>query len=324
MPLRMNIYENFSLSEILYYKIGGKARYVLKIQNFQDVTEALEFVKINHISRVLPIGLGANLLMSEEFFDGAVLWFAKPDESLIHVTKDRLVEVFASHLLDELIRFSFTNGFVGLEWAGGLPSTVGGAIRGNVGAFGKEIEQVVEKVEVIDTAKNNELVLLTHDQLDFTYRGSSIKKQPNLIVVRAFFRFRQADEQAVADAQNVYFAKIEHRKKYNPIDFPSCGSTFKNITEKDKIEKMLAVWPDMKQQVETVWHGKVSMGYTIRRLGLAGLTIGHGQISEKHANYLINLGGASFADIYSLLQKVKETFHQTFGFYPEPEVQIIK
>jgi hypothetical protein len=105
-----------------------------------------------------------------------------------------------------------------------------------------------------------------------------------------FFRFRQADEQAVADAQNVYFAKIEHRKKYNPIEFPSCGSTFKNITEKDHIEKMLSVWPDMKQQVETTWHGKVSMGYTIKRLGLAGLTIGRGQISEKHANYLINLG----------------------------------
>lgn len=320
----MNVYENLSLSEILYYKIGGIARYVLKMQNFQDVLEALAFVKENHISRVLPIGLGANILMTEDFFDGAVLWFAKPDEQLLRVTENNLIEAFASHLLDDVIHFSFTHGFVGLEWAGGLPSTVGGAVRGNVGAFGKEIKQLVEKVEVIDTAKDNELCILTNDQFEFSYRESIVKKQPNLIVVRAFFKLQKADENEVADAQNVYFAKIEHRKKYNPIDFPSCGSTFKNITEKKQIEKMLSVWPDMKEQVETVWHGKVSMGYTIKRLRLSGLTIGHGQIAEKHANYLINLGGASFDDIYSLIQKVKETFHQTFGFYPEPEVQIIK
>jgi UDP-N-acetylmuramate dehydrogenase len=89
-------------------------------------------------------------------------------------------------LLDDVIRFSFSNGFVGLEWAGGLPSTVGGAIRGNVGAFGKEIEQVVEKVEVIDTAKNNELKVLTHDQLDFSYRESSIKSNRILLLYGCF------------------------------------------------------------------------------------------------------------------------------------------
>lgn len=321
----MNIYENFSLSEILYYKIGGKARYVLKVQNMDDVEQALDFIEKQHISRVLPVGLGANLLMTDDFFDGAIIWFAKPDEQFISITQDGVVETFASHLLDDVIRFSFRNGLVGLEWAGGLPSTVGGAIRGNVGAFGSEIKKVVEKVEVLDIANGKrERKMLTNKELDFSYRNSLFKKQPHLLVIRAFFRLQKADEKAVAQAQNVYFAKIAHRKKYNPVEYPSCGSTFKNITEKEKIEKMLSVWPDMKEQVDTTWHGKVSMGYAIKRLGLAGMTIGRGQVSEKHSNYLINLGGASFDDIYGLLQKVRETFHHAFGFYPEPEVQIIQ
>lgn len=321
----MNIYENFSLAEILFYKIGGKAKYVLKIQNYEDLLEALDFVEKNHIKRILPVGIGANLLMTQDFFDGAVLWFAKPDEQLIQINKDGLVEVFASHLLDDVIRFSFINSFVGLEWAGGLPSTVGGAIRGNVGAFGSDIKKVIEKAEVVDLTHGKRTIkMLSNEELDFSYRSSIVKKQPHLLVIRGFFRLQKTDEKAVADAQNIYFEKIAHRKKNNPVEYPSCGSTFKNITEKEKVRKMLTVWPDMKNEVDTAWYGKVSMGYAIRRLGLAGVTIGHGQVSEKHSNYLINLGGASFDDIYDLLQKVKEAFHATFGFYPEPEVQIIR
>lgn len=321
----MNIYENFQLSEILYYQIGGKARYVLKIQNMDDVTKALDFIQEKQITNVLPVGIGANLLMTEDFFDGAILWFAKPEEEMIHTTDEGLIEAFAGHLLDDVIRFSFSNSFIGLEWAGGLPSTVGGAIRGNVGAFGSEIKKVVEKVEVLDISNGKrDRTILSNEALEFSYRSSLIKKQPHLIVLRAFFRLTPADEQTIANAQNIYFAKIEHRKKYNPVEYPSCGSTFKNITEPENVKKMLEVWPDMQEMVDTTWHHKVSMGYTIRRLGLSGFTIGRGQVSEKHSNYLINLGGAHFSDIYELLEKVKSTFKETFGFFPEPEVQVIQ
>lgn len=321
----MTIYENFQLSEILYYKIGGRAKYVIKIQNMDDVEEALDFVEKHDIKRILPVGLGANLLMTEDFFDGAILWFAHPDEQLIETTPDGLVEAFAGHLLDDVIRFSFMNSFVGLEWAGGLPSSVGGSVRGNVGAFGFDIKRVIAKAEVLDIQDGKrERKMLTNSELDFSYRSSIIKKQPHLIVLRAFFKLEKVDEETVAAAQNVYFEKIAHRKKYNPIEYPSCGSTFKNITEKENVAKMLTVWPDIQEQVDTTWHGKVSMGYTIRRLGLAGATMGQGQISDKHSNYLINRGGAHFDDIYGLLQKVITTFQTTFGFSPEPEVQVIK
>ena len=321
----MNIYENFSLAEILYYKIGGEAKYVLKIQDAQDLLEALEFVEKNHISHILPVGLGANLLMSDAFFDGAVFWFAKPTEPLMSVHEDGRLEAFAGYLLDEVIQFSFSHNLVGLEWAGGLPSTVGGAVRGNVGAFGNEIKKVVEKVEVIDIHNGKvETKTLFNMDLDFGYRSSIIKKKPQLIITKVFFKLQKTNEKLVEEAQNTYFDKIAYRKEHNPVEYPSCGSTFKNITEKENIAKILAVWSDIAENMATKWHGKIAMGYIIRRLGLAGTTIGRGQISEKHSNYLINLGGASFDDIYGLLEKVKNTFHTTFGFFPEPEVQIIK
>ncbi|MBP9719073.1 MAG: UDP-N-acetylmuramate dehydrogenase [Candidatus Levybacteria bacterium] len=321
----MNIYENFSLAEILYYKIGGKAKYVLKIQNPQDLAEALAFVKRNHITRILPVGLGANLLMSEDFFDGAIFWFARPTEPLMSVHEDGRIEAFAGYLLDDVIQFSFSHNFIGLEWAGGLPSTAGGAVRGNVGAFGNEIRNIVEKVEVLDI-RNEEIVtkILLNEELDFGYRSSIVKKQPHLIITKVFFKLQKADEKKVIEAQNTYFDKIAYRKTHNPVEYPSCGSTFKNMTEKEDVQKILSTWPDITDMSQTKWHGKIAMGYIIRRLGLAGATIGRGQISEKHSNYLINLGGAHFDDIYGLLEKVKETFHQTFGFYPEPEVQVIK
>jgi UDP-N-acetylmuramate dehydrogenase len=186
----MNIYENFQLSEILYYKIGPKARFVLKIQDYADVEEALAFIKTHQIKKVLPVGLGANLLMSEKFFDGAILWFAKPEDTQITIGETGLIEAFASHSLDDLIHFSFKHGYVGLEWAGGLPSTVGGAVRGNVGAFGNEIKQYVEKVEVIDTSDENmHKKVLTNQELDFSYRSSIIKKIASFLYLNDFFFF---------------------------------------------------------------------------------------------------------------------------------------
>jgi UDP-N-acetylmuramate dehydrogenase len=263
--------------------------------------------------------------MSEKFFDGAILWFAKPEDTQITIGETGLIEAFASHSLDDLIHFSFKHGYVGLEWAGGLPSTVGGAVRGNVGAFGNEIKQYVEKVEVIDTSDENmHKKVLTNQELDFSYRSSIIKKQQHLLITKVFFKLTPAIERIVADAQNTYFEKIAYRKEHNPVEYPSCGYTFKNITEKEQVEKMLAIWPDIEGMSATKWHGKIAIGYVNRRLGLSGETIGKGQISKKHANYLINLGGATFDDIYGLLEKVKQTFYTTFGFYPEPEVQIIQ
>jgi len=322
----MDIYNNFPLKDIIYYKIGGSAKFVLKILKREDLLEALEFVKKNKIRKVLPVGLGSNLLVSDNFFDGAVLWFAKSPKNEIILDSDGLVKTFASTLLDELIQFSFDNNLIGLEWAGGLPSTVGGALRGNAGAFGGEIKDNLYKAEIFELLDNGEFVrkeMMMFD-LEFSYRNSIVKKNKNLIIGNCFFKLEKTDKKALENAKNIYFSYIEYRNQNHPVDFPSCGSVFKNITKKEEVNKILSIWVDVKDLVENNWHGKVSMGYVIKKFGFSGFTIGGAKVSERHANYIVNFNNAKFDDVFSIIEKIRDKFNDVFGFLPEVEVEIVK
>lgn len=326
----MFVYKDFPLAEILYYKIGGRAKFVLKIQDREDLLKALDFIRKEKIEKVLPVGFGSNLLVSDDFFDGAVLWFCRGESKgeindQIERKSDNLIEAFSSVLLDDLIQFSFKNKLVGLEWAGGLPSTVGGAIRGNAGAFGSEIKDSVSKVQVVDLFDGKfHIEEFTNTDLQFSYRNSFIKQNRNLIVVSGVFQLTQATDSQIEEAKKVYHLHIEHRQKNNPLDYPSCGSVFQNITEKDKVEVVLIKWPDIEGLVREKWHGKVAMGYVIKRLGFSGFRIGGAEVSEKHANYILNKNHAKFTDVIGIIEKIKEKFYQDFNFYPELEVEVVK
>ncbi len=322
----MRVYKDFPLSEILYYKIGGEAKVLLKIENKEDLLQALDFIKKEKHGRILPIGLGSNLLLNDNFFDGVVLWFCSGKSSTIRLNSDNLVEVFAAESLDDIINFSFNNNLIGLEWAGGLPSTIGGAVRGNVGAFGGEISRSVERIEVFEVGQNGEFVQKTLGslELEFGYRDSIIKKNKNMIVSSAVFKLTKADDKTVEQARNVYLSRIEYRNKNHPMEHPSCGSVFKNITKREDVEKVLSVWRDVGELSQNKWYNKVSSGYIINRLGFSGFTIGGAKVSERHGNYIVNFRNARFDDVLGIIEKIKEKFYKTFGFYPELEVEVVR
>ncbi len=319
----MEIRHNFPLAEILHYKIGGSAKTLIYIRSKEDLVEAFAYMKQHAIQRVLPIGIGANLLMTDSFFDGVVLYFTKGENASIQTENNNVVEAFAGTLLDEVIHYAFSNNLVGLEWAGGLPSTVGGAVRGNVGCFGKEIKDVVEKVEVVDMNDPPYTIqALQNAELAFSYRNSYIKKNKNLIVVTSFFRLQKASKEKVEEAKKVYYGYIAYRKENHPITYPNCGSVFKNITQKENVSKVLSIWNDMEELVEKKWYGKIAMGYVIKRLGFSGFTVGGAEVSTLHSNYIINKNNATFSDVMTIIEKIKEKFFQTFHFYPELEVEL--
>ena len=322
----MVIYQDFPLSEILYYKIGGKAKFVLKIENKKDLLQALEFVRENNIEKILPLGLGSNILVNDKFYDGVVLWFSKGGPPSIKLNGDNLISAFASESLDDLIKFSFDNNLIGLEWAGGLPSTIGGAVRGNVGAFGGEISRSVDRIEVYDVTSDGEFVLkkLKSSGLEFGYRESLVKKNKNWIIGNCFFRLNIANDKSLAIAKEEYSSHIDYRNRNHPMEYPSCGSVFKNITKKGQVQKIIDKWSDIKDLVDNKWYHKASMGYVISRLGFSGFKIGGAKVSEKHANYIVNIDNARFNDVYSIIEKIKEKFSKTFGFPPELEVEIVK
>lgn len=321
----MNIENDFPLSEALWYKVGGVAKHFITAETREDTLRALDFIEKHHIKNIFICGLGSNLIFSDEYFDGAVLQLAAPAESREGITfkKDGQVEVFSGVILGDLIQASFSEGLVGLEWAGGLPGTVGAGVRGNVGAFGGEIKDSFVNTEVLEIQDGLDILHLQHADMHFSYRNSLIKEKKKLLVLSSLFQLRSAGDGDLAHAKEVCEQNKEYRRTHHPIEYPTCGSVFKNISDKDQVVKVLTVWPDIQELVETKWHGKVSMGYIIKRLGFVGYRIGGMEVSKKHANFIINTGGAKSQDVVKIISHIQERVGETFGFTPEVEVEIV-
>ncbi|KKQ96488.1 MAG: UDP-N-acetylenolpyruvoylglucosamine reductase [Candidatus Levybacteria bacterium RIFCSPHIGHO2_02_FULL_39_36] len=326
----MKVYPDFLLHDILWYKIGGKARFLIEVKGKQDIKNAYEFLRKQkdlpagrQVKKVFFLGLGSNLIFTDDYFDGAILRFL-PNNNSIKLTKPHLIHADAGTILDDVIQFGFQNNLVGLEWAGGLPGNVGAAVRGNVGAFGGEIKDVIKDIEVFE-AQNGKprFKNLKRYELKFSYRNSLVKKN-GLGVLAATFRLKQADPATIQRARQTYLNNIEYRKIRHPLEFPNCGSVFKNIATPEHVEKILNVYPDLEEKIKRDWYGKVSMGYLIKRLDLSGYRIGNAMISPKHCNFIVNLGGARARDVLSIIKVIEEKFLETFDFTPEVEAEVVE
>src|SRR3989344_2197753 len=313
----MKIHKNFPLSEVLWYKIGGKAKILIDAQSKQDILDALNYILKNDIKKICIIGAGSNILFPDTYFDGAVIRIINCGQN-IKLINGHIVEAYAGEMLDNIIGFCFQNNLAGIEWAGGLPGTIGAAVRGNAGAFGGEIKYVFESAEVVDISKSKpEVLQIEKNAMNFSYRNSIIKQNRNLIVLSVRLTLIKVKNSEIEKARNVYFSNINYRKEKHPLEYASCGSVFKNIAQEQGVQRILFVWPDIKNQIEQKWHGKIAMGYVINRLGLSGRRFGPAQISEKHNNFIVNLGGAKYSDVMEIINTVKKKFSDTFGFSPE-------
>jgi len=178
----------------------------------------------------------------------------------------------------------------GLEWAIGIPGTVAGAIRGNAGAFGKSMKDAVKSVEIFDV-KKEKVIKLNNTQCKFGYRNSIFKKNHNLIILSAEIKSKKSDPQKIKDY-------LKYRREHQPLSFPSAGSVFKNPSG-------------------------FSAGELIEKCGLKGKRIGDAKISEKHANFIVNLGGAKAKDVVGLINLAKKKVQNKFGVNLEEEIQKI-
>lgn len=320
----MQVHENFDLSQVLWFHIGGKAQYLLQCENREDIIKALDFVEEHHPKRLFICGQGSNLIFSDDYFDGVVIQLITGKRPQIHFV-DTTATAFAGELLDSVIQLSFNNHLQGLEWAGGLPGTVGAAVRGNVGAFGGEIKDYLVQAEVLEfDDKNIDVLEMKNEDFHFAYRQSVVKEKKNMIVTFAQLQLENASREDVIKAQHIYMRNIEYRKAHHPLEYPNCGSVFKNIKKSEDVAKILAVWPEIANLVKEKWHGKVSMGYLINRLGFSGYTIGGAEVSTKHANFINNKGGATAKDVLTIIKRIQEMAEETFAIIPEVEVEIVQ
>jgi len=317
----MKVFENVDLSTISFYKIGGSTKFLLEVNNVSEVKDALRFIHDHNDLPIRVLSLGANFLIPDEAFQGITLWL-NGDGSSFEIYEDSVTS-FAGETFESLIKFTFNNELVGLEWAGGLPSSVGGAARGNAGCFGSEIKDTVLSIKAVSMSDSEmQIKEYSHDECNFGYRDSFFKHQPDLVIISVTFQLKKASSGEILKAKEIYQENVSYRKKNHPLEYPSCGSVFKNIVDIAHVQKIIAVWPDIKEKSETKWHGKIAVGYVISRLGFSGKRIGGAQVSEKHANYISNVDHAKAEDVKELIHEISNAFENTFGFVPEPEVII--
>ncbi|HSX09452.1 MAG TPA: UDP-N-acetylmuramate dehydrogenase [Candidatus Saccharimonadales bacterium] len=320
----MQIHKDFDLSQVLWFRIGGKAKYFLQCSTREDILKALDFVEEHHPQRIFICGLGSNLIFTDDYFDGVVIQIIAGDKPQIRFLGSK-VTAFGGETLDTLIQLSLNHELQGLEWAGGLPGTVGAGVRGNVGAFGGEIKDRLIAAEVLEfDDKNIDVLEMKNENFHFSYRHSVVKEKRNMIVTFAQFELTPAGREEVIKARATYAANKEYRRTHHPIEYPNCGSVFKNIKKPEEVSKIVTVWPDIRDLVKNKWHGKVSMGYVINRLGFPGYKIGGAEVSTKHSNFINNMGGATAKDVLTIIKRIQEMTSETFAVTPEVEVEIVK
>lgn len=280
--------ENVLLSEYSTFRIGGIARYLIEVDNAEDLKKVIQkALELN--LQFIVIGGGSNILFSSKGYNGLVIVFKSNNTFSIN---DNLIEVNASVSLNYLV--NKLNNYTGLEWAVGIPGTVAGAINGNAGAFGGEMSELIKQVKVLEV-KDNQIIEKNFSKEDckFSYRNSIFKNNPNLIIISAILELKKDSEENVKQKIK---SNLSKRISKQPKGF-SIGSIFKNGED-------------------------FSAGELIEKAGLKGLQIGDAKISDEHANFIINLGKATSDDVLELIKIVKKEVKEKFSIDLEEEIKI--
>ncbi len=277
---------NEPLAKYTTFKIGGPADIYVEPMNIDELLNLLRYLSEKEISFIV-LGNGSNVLISDDGFRGAVINLEAGFNFV--KKKEGCVVAGAGVKLAKFVDFCIENGFRGVEMLAGIPGTLGGAIIMNAGAYSGEISDYLVDVEVI---RNLKLVRLKKEECGFGYRTSNLV---NDIVLQARFKFPSGD---VEEMKKIRHEILLKRNKSQPVNFPNAGSIFKNPP------------------------GDYA-GRLIEEVGLKGVCIGDAQISEKHANFIVNKGNAKAMDVLELIKLAQAKVYEKFGIKLELEIKLI-
>lgn len=272
------------------FRIGGKAKYVIIPGSEAALLSAIRLLKENSFPYLI-LGNGSNVLFADEDYEGAVIQLADGLTEL-RLEDENTIYCAAGVILAKLCTFALDNSLTGLEFAHGIPGSVGGAVFMNAGAYGGEIKDCIHSVRHL--TPDGEVLETPASELYFTYRHTSFTENGHL-VLGARFRLKKGDKTAIRERMNEL---IQKRKTSQPLEYPSAGSTFK----------------------------RPAVGYAaahIDECGLKGCTVGGAGVSTKHAGFVINHGNATAADVKALMKQIQETVLQQHDVLLEPEVVML-
>ena len=272
--------ENISLDKYTTYKVGGIASLIVYPKNIEKLICLLKIIRENNIKYKI-LGNGSNLLFSDKKFEGILIKLSEFDS--IEIVDNR-IKVEAGYSLMKLSRLAAKNSLTGLEFASGIPGTVGGAIFMNAGAYKSDMGYVVKSVRVL--TPDYRIIELENKELNFHYRTSFFKTHPSFICLEATIKLENGTRSAIEDLMK---QRLKRRLSSQPLNYPSAGSVFRNP-------------PNMYA------------GELIEKLGLKGMKKGGAMISGKHANFIINkTGKAKSEDIKYLIDYAKEEVKKNYN-----------
>lgn len=284
-----NVRINEPMKNHTTFKIGGPAQYYVTPESVTQIQEVVSLCRDMNIP-LHVIGNGSNILVGDDGVDGVVLALFNTFSD--YEIKDNVITAQAGMSLIKLAVIALREGLTGLEFASGIPGSVGGAVYMNAGAYDGQMKDVVTSVTVLDEAGN--IRILGRDELDMGYRTSAVAKH-NMIVLQVIIELKAGDKEQIKDRMNQL---SELRKQKQPLKYPSAGSTFK--------------------RPEGFFAGKL-----IADAGLKGYSIGGAAVSEKHAGFVVNMGGATAKDVVELTDYIKKRIIEQFGVTLELEIKKI-
>ena len=277
-----------NLSKYSWFNLGGPAKVVFKPNNLNELSLFLKNLKGSNKIKVL--GAGSNTLIRDGGFDGIIVKFGKSFSHLSLLNENTLI-AGASALDRSVSNFASENSLSGFEFLSCIPGTIGGAIRMNSGCYGEDISKILVSVQVMDLS--GKVKVIYSSDIKFSYRSCDLEN--NLIFISATFRGKNEKKNNIAKKIN---SLVEQKKKDQPSQIKTCGSTFKN------------------PQNNKAWS-------LIKKSGCSGMKIGDAYISEKHCNFFVNKGNAKSSDLENLIYKVKSEVLDKTGINLELEIQII-
>jgi UDP-N-acetylmuramate dehydrogenase len=288
--LRLKLAE--PLARYTSMKIGGPADYFIEVENGAALAALLPLLQ-RHAVPVCLLGNGSNVLISDRGVRGAMVHLAGEFKKIAwHDEGDSIrVAVGAAYAVTQLVREAARKGFAGLEFAEGIPGSVGGALVMNAGAYGSEFEKVVEQVEAVDAA--GEPIVWSRAEMRFSYRDSHLPA--GMVVTRVTMRLRKDEAAAVSSKLREL---VGRRKSSQPSGFPNSGSMFRNPP------------------------GDFA-GRLIEAAGLKGKRVGQAQIAERHANFIVNRGGAKAEEVRQLMELARGEVKKQFGVELIAEVKLL-
>lgn len=283
------IEKDISLSTLTTYKTGGIAKLVVYPNNINNLKQMLKLIHKYNIKYFI-LGKGSNTLFSDKEFNGVIIKLDKLNNFKIKQTE---IYVESGMILSELVQASVKNELTGLEFAIGIPGTIGGAIYMNAGAYGNNMSNIVKSVIVLN--EKFQIKELPLEKLKFDYRYSIFQANKNLICIAANIKLEHGNHDEIAGKIKENLLK---RKNSQPLEYPSAGSVFRNP--------------------EGNYAGKI-----IEELGLKGKNIGGAEISTKHANFIINKNNASSSDILNLIKLVQKEVKDKYKIDLKLEQQLV-